>query len=200
MQTRLQYLVIVSLLTFLGACASTFEATYDYDRKHNFSNYQTFAWISKNPMIVAETNRMVNPLLEGHIMSAVKDGLTAKGFRQVMIPENADFVVSFTVGSRDQIRVDTQPAMYGGYYAGGGPGRWGWGSGYYGGFYGTETTVRQYTKGMLAIDIFDVRERRPVWHAIATKTINESDRKKLVETVNMAVDSVLGGFPPPPVS
>ena len=98
MPTRLHCIIIVSLLTLLGACASTFEATYDYDRKHNFSNYQTFAWISKNPMIVAETNRVVNPLLEGHIMSALKDGLTAKGFRHVMMPENADFVVSFTVG------------------------------------------------------------------------------------------------------
>lgn len=34
---------------------------------------------------------------------------------------------------------------YGGY-----PRHWGWGGGYYG--YGTETTVRQYTKGMLAVD------------------------------------------------
>jgi hypothetical protein len=186
MPTRLHCIIIVSLLTLLGACASTFEATYDYDRKHNFSNYQTFAWISKNPMIVAETNRVVNPLLEGHIMSA-----------HVMMPENADFVVSFTVGSREKIRVDSHPT-YGGYYAGGGPGRWGWGSGYYGGYYGTETTVRQYTKGMLAVDIFDVKERRPVWHAVATKTISESDREKIAETVNMAVNSVLGGFPPPP--
>lgn len=197
MRIRLQYLVIVSLLTFLGACASTFEASYDYDRKHNFANYQTFAWISKNPMIVAETTRMVNPLLEGHIMSALKDGLTAKGFRHVMMPENADFVVSFTVGSRDKIKVDSYPTMSGGYYAGGPPGHWGWGGGYYGGYYGTETTVRQYTKGMLAVDIFDVRERRPVWHAVATKTIQESDREKAVETVNMAVNSILGGFPPP---
>ena len=193
MVTRLHLLLLVSLVTFLAACASTFEATYDYDRKHNFSNYQTFAWISKNPMIVAETNRVVNPLLEGHIMSALKDGLTAKGFQHVMMPENADFVVSFTVGSREKIKVDSYPTMSGGYYAGGRPGHWGWG----GGYYGTETTVRQYTKGMLAVDIFDVKERRPVWHAVATKTISESDRKKIKETVDMAVNSILGGFPPP---
>jgi hypothetical protein len=62
--------------------------------------------------------------------------------------------------------------------------------------YGTETTVRQYQKGMLAVDIFDVAERRPMWHGVATKSITESDRKKMDETVDAAVTAVLEGFPP----
>jgi len=49
---------------------------------------------------------------------------------------------------------------------------------------------------MLAIDIFDVDEHRPVWHGVATKTIYDSDREKLTETVNAAVNSIMVGFPP----
>jgi hypothetical protein len=113
----------------------------------------------------------------------------------VQNPEDADFVLAFTVGSREEIKVDSYPSTSGGYYGVGGPNRWG--GAYYGGYYGTETTVRQYTKGMLAVDIFDVKERRPVWHAVATKTIHESDRENIVETVELAVNSILGGFPPP---
>jgi len=197
MANRISRLLVVSLLALLAACASTFEATYDHDRSHNFSNYKTFSWISKNPMVVAEATGVVNPLLESHIMNALDRGLRAKGYRYADNPQHADFVLAFTVGSREKIKVDQYPTMSGGYYGAGRPGHWGWGGGYYGGYYGTETTVRQYTKGMLAVDIFDVKERRPVWHAVATKTIYEKDRENVVETVDMAVNSILGGFPPP---
>jgi len=62
----------------------------------------------------------------------------------------------------------------------------------------TNTQVRQTTKGMLGLDIFDVKTRRPVYHSVATKTISDSDRKKMDETVQSAVDAVLVAFPPPP--
>ena len=77
----------------------------------------------------------------------------------------------------------------------------GWGGPYYGYGYGvgmgTETRVRQTTKGMLALDVFDVQKRQPVYHSVATKTISDSDRKKIDETVQAAVDAVLQAFPPP---
>ncbi|NCF15211.1 MAG: DUF4136 domain-containing protein, partial [Gammaproteobacteria bacterium] len=53
-----------------------------------------------------------------------------------------------------------------------------------------------YDKGMLAMDVFDVEERRPVWHGVATKSIKESDIKDLDGTIQAAVDAILEGFPP----
>jgi hypothetical protein len=75
------------------------------------------------------------------------------------------------------------------------PTHWGWGGMHYG--VATETRVRQYTEGMLAVDIFDVEERRPVWHGVATKRISDADRDDAEVTIKAAVDSVLAGFPPP---
>lgn len=181
-------------ITLLGACASTFEATYDHDAAHDFSGYETFAWISKNPMKVSTAVASVNPLLEPRIMSGLEKGLVAKGYKWVAEPASADFVLSFTIGSREEIKVDSYPSMSAGYgraY----PGHWGWGSTYYG-YGGTETSVRQYTKGMLAVDIFDVKDRRPVWHGVASKTINESDRENMEATIKAAVDAIVAGFPP----
>jgi hypothetical protein len=140
----------------LAACASGFKATYDADPAHDFSGYQTFAWISENPMIIGATNRVPNPLLEPRIMAAIEDGMTVRGYRKVNDPESADFTVSFT-----------------GSY---------WGGSYYGYGMPTETDVRQYQKGMLALDIFDVKEHRPVYHSVAEKSITDSDRKKMDET------------------
>lgn len=194
MTIRTGLLGAVFACAILAGCASTFKATYDHDVGHDFSNYQTFAWISKNPMKVSTAVSSVNPLLEPRIMSALDNALAAKGYRWVAEAKSADFVISFTIGSREEIKVDSYPSMSVGYGAGY-PGHWGWGGSYYG--YGaTEVSVRQYTKGMLAVDIFDVKDRRPVWHGVATKTINESDRENLDETVKAAVDAIVAGFPP----
>jgi hypothetical protein len=186
---RLLSTALVSLL--LGACATGFQAGYDYDRSHDFSNFQSWAWISEHPMTIGRLDNMPNPLLEPRIMSAIEDNLTVKGYTRVDDPASADFVVAFTVGSRDKIRVNTYQTYYGGY---GYPGRWG--GPYYGMGVGTETRVREYTEGMIAVDIFDVADQVPVWHGVAEKSISSSDRKNIEATIDAAVTAVLGGFPP----
>ena len=192
LQRRL--LCTIFSLALLAGCASTFEASYDHDPANDFTNYQSFAWISKNPMKVGKGVNIANPLLEPRITSTLEKALAAKGYKYVIEPKNADFVVSFTVGSREEIKVDSYQSMSAGYGMGH-PGHWGWGGMYYG--YSTETKVRQYTEGMLAVDIFDVKDRRPVWHGVATKRINDSDRDNMDATIQAAVDAILTGFPPP---
>ena len=142
-------------------------------------------------MQVGVTSRNPNPLLEERVMRAVEGELRAKGYRKVDVPGSADFVLSFTVGARENIKIDSYPTMGAAYRS---PAHWGWGAGYYG--HGTETRVRQTTTGMLAIDVFDVKELRPVWHGVASKTISEADRKEAEATVQAAVTAILAGFPP----
>ncbi|MGI9202694.1 MAG: DUF4136 domain-containing protein [Woeseiaceae bacterium] len=191
MSVRKTYMWLSPLVLFLGACATGFQATHDRDPGHDFSGYQTFAWISANPMTAGATNRINNPMLEPRIMASVDRALRAKGYEKQFQAENADFVLSFTVGSRDQIKIDSYPTMSGGYASY--PRRWG--GAYYG--YGTQTSVRQYTEGMLAIDVFDVKERKPVWHGYASKRISAADRRDADTTINAAVDAILEGFPSP---
>ena len=92
-------LCTICSLALITGCASTFEASYDHDPASDFANYQSFAWISKNPMKVGKGVNVANPLLEPRIMSALEKSLVAKGYEYVIEPKNADFVVSFTVGS-----------------------------------------------------------------------------------------------------
>lgn len=190
---KLKSAALALLALAFGGCAAGFKATHDHDAAHDFSGYQTYAWISEHPMRVGETSVSPNPLLEGRIMSAIESQLGAKGYQLADDPESADFVISFTIGSREKIRVDSYPSMSMGYGAGY-PSHWGWGASYY--CCAQDTTVRQYTTGMLAIDIFDVAEHRPVWHGVASKSITESDRENAQETVNAAVLAILEEFPP----
>ena len=193
MQTISRAILALAMFTLVG-CASTFEATYDHDPSNDFSGYRDFAWISEHPMKVGETASAVSPLLEGKIMRSLEVQLGAKGYTLVSDPGTADFVVSFTIGSREKIKVDSYPSMSMGYRYGY-PSHWGWGASYY--CCAQDTRVREYTKGMLAVDMFDVDEHRPVWHGVATKSITDADRKNVDATVDAAVAAILEGFPPP---
>ncbi len=182
----------VLLATVLTACATgkSYKSYDDYNPSIDFGRYQTFSFISENPMIVASSQGPVSPLLEGRIMNAIRADMSGKGFRYVADPEQADMAISFTVGSRDQIKVNQYPASYrtgyGSYYRGYG----------YGMSYGTETRVRQYTEGQLAIDIFDVRSRNPAFHGTASTRITSSDRENVEKFLNDIVVETLDGFPP----
>jgi hypothetical protein len=180
---------VAALLILLSGCASTTKGTSDYDPATNFAGYQTYAWISEHPMIVGATaGRQLSPLLEGRIMSAISDSLSSKGFRRADNPEQADFVIAFTVGARDEIQVTSYPSAYRG--AWGRPGYWGTG------YYGTDIDVRQYTEGRLSIDVFDRAEHRPVWHGWATKRITRKHEENPEPAIREVVSAILANFPP----
>ena len=187
------FIACAVLTLALSGCASTFKTNYDHDPEQDFSKYHKFAWISQHPMKVAETVNPPNPLLEGRIMKALEAGLAAKGFQKVDDPADADFDVAFTIGSRENIRVDSYPDMTFG-YGRGYPAHYGWGAAYY--CCQTNTQVTKYKTGTLSVDIFDTEEHRPVWHGHATKSITDTDRKNIDATVKAAVDAILKGFPP----
>ena len=66
----------------------------------------------------------------------------------------------------------------------------------WGGPYYQNIDVREFTQGRLAIDIFDVKQKQPVWHGHATKSISSSDQKNAEALINKAVAAILKDFPP----
>jgi hypothetical protein len=61
---------------------------------------------------------------------------------------------------------------------------------------GNDIDVRQYREGTLAIDVFDVHTRRPVWHGWAQKELTRKDVEQSSASIHDAVESVLVKFPP----
>src|SRR6185503_9213597 len=104
-------------------------------------------------------------------------------------PAAADFVVDYTIGSRERTDVNTYPDPYVG---------WGWGRRDWWGYpyWGNDVDVRQYREGTLSIDMFDARSHRPVWHGWAKKQLTRSDIASSQEPIRHAVDAVLKDFPP----
>jgi hypothetical protein len=126
-------------------------------------------------------------MLQGRLMESIRIAMNAKGYNEVRDPEAASMAIGFTVGSRDQVKVDTYPSSFHTGYA-----RRGY---YYGYNYGTETRVRQYTEGQLAIDIFDVASHNPAFHGVASKKITDADRENQQVSLNAVAAEALAAFP-----
>lgn len=151
----------------LAACETAPEVSTDVDPQADFQRYATYQWVYQ------ARPAAMNPLNYERIQAAIEAQLAAKGYRA---SQNGDMAVVFTVGTRDKIRV-TDFGSYGGYYGG-----------YYGG-----ATVDQYVEGSLAIDVYDVRTRRPIWRAMARQRIDEDGAD--ANQINVAVASAMASFP-----
>ena len=182
---RVPVLALATALTAV-ACAASTATKVDFDLANEFSNYQSFTWLSENPMKVGKGVHQPQETLQPALMAAIRASLEADGYRYVADASSADFLLSFTVGSREKIGPDAYTSELSGV-----GGRGGWATAYYGGSAGAA-----YTQGVLAIDVFDASERQPVWHGVAGKTISDEDRENMTGVINEVVVSILGEFPP----
>jgi len=184
---KMQLSMLGFLVLFIAACTSTPVIKSNFDRNENvdMSGYKTFAWLKTDKILASSED--VNPVMKLRIDDAIEKAFIAKGYQLVEETDKADFAISYTVGSRDKIKVDSFPTSY--------RTSFGWGRGYYGGVaMGTETRVRNYTEGKLAIDVYDVKSRQPAWHGWATKRLSNSDKEGIEATINLIAQEVINQF------
>jgi len=183
-RTRAMWLVALACGLGLAACESL-RVGSDFDRSASFAGYHSFGWMPR------EHHGTVNPLVVQRTHDAIQAELIRRGFSYTEDTAAADFVVDFTIGSRERIEIESYPGTYVG-----GPGWWGapgwWGYPYW----GPEVDVHQYREGTLAIDVFDGRSHRPVWHGWAKKDLSRSDIEQSEAPIHAAVAAVLAKFPP----
>lgn len=180
-------LAVLLLGAFLSGCA-TMNSGSHYDESATFGHYQTFAWIAGNPLIRGEGDQPpISALSQKKIAQAIEGELSQKGFTYTTNPDQADFVVAYTVGTRERIDASSYPNDY--------RGDWAWHMyGRY--YYQTEVVHRTYTEGTLGIDIFDGKTNQPVWHGWASKSVTSADRNDPSPAIRKAVAAIIKRFPP----
>jgi hypothetical protein len=174
-------------LVALQGC-ETIDAGSHYDETNDFGEYRSFSWIDDKPYIEGEgrSEVRVDPLTQTKIERAIRAELERKGYSFTEDRDDADFVVAYTVGTRNELTVDSYPYPY--------SGAWGWhvyGSHYY----VREYREHSYTRGTLSVDVFDGESNSPVWHGWAEKTITGSDREDPSQTIIEAVARLFEEFP-----
>ncbi len=192
--TYLKRIFITALVAVVASCSSTYKADVDFDKntKIDTTSYKTFAWLTPGKIMAPAED--INPVMKVRVDEEIEQAFIAKGYQLIEKTEKADFTISYTVGNRDKIKVSNYPVTYNTGF--------GWGRGYYGGYYGgmygssmaTETRVRQYTEGKLAIDVYDVKTHQPAWHGWATKRITSADKEAPSATIKGVVNQVVAQF------
>ncbi len=194
---KLKIRTALSLLLVLGisACATQLKSSVDVADHAMFGELKTYAWITDQPMFAsnAASPEVVNPLNELRIRRSVEKQLANKGYRKASI-DQADFVVAFTLGARDRVRVQQHYNDFGyGYY------------GYHHGFsrfnrfgrgfngFGPSVSVRTFTEGTLAVDIFENTDKEAIWHGSASKRLSRDHGTR--ELIDEAVTALLAEFP-----
>ena len=176
--------LIWTILGLLSIGCSSLDVQTDFTESFDFSTYRSFSFISDEPLLFSET-APVHPLFEERLVRATRDALELKGYQFVEDREQADFVVSFTIGARDQLQVSSS-TTYRGFSPGvGREDR-----------YDEQVEVRNYAEGTLAIDLFDVAQRNAVWHGWVTRTISLQDRRNSASLIGETVAAILADFPP----
>jgi hypothetical protein len=197
---RSNAIVLVAVLT---GC-STLEAGSDYDKQANFAAYHTYAIVqtpalptpaglpSSLPAGLPESLRLPNapvlpapavagaagvsnPLIVQRIQDGIQQELTKKGYQQVANPSMADFTVQYTIGAQERIEISSDRH---------GPGWWGGG-----------VDAHQYREGSLAINIFDARTNRAVWHGWANKVVGKEMEQSSEQPIREAIAAAFAKFP-----
>jgi len=191
---NIKKILVTALVIVVASCSSTYDAKVDFDKNTNVDtiNYKTFAWLTSGKIMAPAED--INPVMKLRVDEEIEQAFIAKGYQLVTNAEEADFAISYTVGNRDKIKVSSYPSSYNSSF--------GWGRGYYGGYYGgmygsnmgTETRVRQYTEGKLAIDVYDVKSHQPAWHGWATKRLTSDDKEAPSSMIKDVVNEVVTQF------
>jgi len=167
MRTSAIILTLTAVVIFAGC--STVHIETDYDRQADFSKYKTYRWIPHTKG-TGDNPLMNDPLIEGHVKSAVNAELAKKGF--VKIEEgHPDFLVAYYFTARNRVDITN----------------------YYGYWY-PQTSVYRYKEGTLILDIVDREQKQLVWRGWASDVLE--DRSRLNEQINDSVRKLLERYPP----
>ncbi|MFT6408940.1 MAG: hypothetical protein ACJAQ6_002362 [Arenicella sp.] len=194
-QTLLLLLLIV-LLTLSG-CASKPTIYSDFDSRHSFAQNKTFTWVQDPPLLRAG-NYIVSALAESRMTAAIRAELVNKGYTFVETIDDADLSVVYTMGARDKIEfVSSNRGFYNH------RNDWGWGAYYFPYFVHFpfdrgrryQDDLRSYTKGDIAIDIFETETMQPVWHTKASKKLSRKDLNSEAKNAEEIAMRLLQHFP-----
>jgi hypothetical protein len=177
-------LVLISI-SALTSCSNTqTKINFDVNPNVNINEAKTFAWLKESKAIHLSVG--FNPIIQIRIEEAIESEMLLKGYKIISDPNLADIALTYSVGSREKINVESFPSHY--------QGGFGWGRRYYGGYMATETHVRKYTQGELAIDVYEVQSKQPAWHGWATRKITNNDKENMENLIQTIVSQTLASL------
>lgn len=182
MKKVLKWLAVGSMTGLLAACASGPKIKSDYDHAANFSQFQTFAF-----MTPLGTERLsYDTFLNERLKSAARAQMEMRGYTYSTV--NPDLLINFGARIHRTLQV-TPMAPIAPYYA--------YRAGFYGGWsgYAWGGDVQQYTDGTLNIDLVDARRWQLAWEGVAEGQIQHPDSIDSPQKVDKLVAEIFAKYP-----
>jgi Domain of unknown function (DUF4136) len=173
----------------LSAC-NTVAVRTDTAKDMSASVCHTYAFANEHIANADEPAAYGNPLNAERLRVSIQSNMGARGI-QLVDRAQADCVVGYAMGSRQVF--DT---YYGGYYGAG----WGFGRGFrrggigFGGGWGYDGPwVENETR--IAVDLFDAKSHKPIWHASASQNVYELSGPQAVQKIDLATAAIFSKWP-----
>ena len=168
--------LVLSLVLFcFCAVVKAQDVKYNYEPGTDFSKYKTYKWID------VPDAQYPDQLTSNMIKGAIDSQLAQKGLTKTE-NDKADLYVAYQIAISEER--EWYATGYGGRYRTmGGMGT------------ATSSTIKI---GTLVLDMYDVAEKKQVWHGDATKTLDPSkDPQKNKEKMDKVAKKLLKNYPPP---
>jgi hypothetical protein len=181
--------VVLATTAAFGLCACE-TVTVKTDSAHDITadGCHTYAFANEHVAGVDQPAAYGNPLNAERLKVSIQNNMAARGI-QLVDRAQADCVVGYAMGSRQVF-----DGYYGGYYGAG------WGYGYYGrgwrygGGWGYDGPwVSNETR--IAVDLFDAKTHKPIWHASTSQTTYELSGPEAVQKIDLATAAIFNKFP-----
>jgi hypothetical protein len=185
--TILHIAVAGGVLATLAACQTVAVKT-DIAPDMSVATCHTYTFAQEHLANADQPAAYGNPLNAQRLKVAVQTNLAAKGIQLAPDRASADCVVGYALGSR-QVFDD-----YYGWYAGAGWGYGGFRRGRFGGSFGYDGPWVQ-NEVRIAVDLFDARSHKPIWHASASQNTYELSGPNAESKINLATSAIFNKFP-----
>ncbi len=162
------------LLLFVLASCSSVSVNSDYDKKVDFTQFKTYAYL-KNGVDKVQ----ISDLDKKRILRSIDEVMATKGLTK---SESPDMLVSIFTKESERLDVYNQ----GGFGWNWSP-YWGMGIGY--------TNVSSTPEGTLYIDLIDAKSKELIWQGEGTGYLTK-DREKKDERIKEFVAKILTQYPP----
>jgi hypothetical protein len=168
-------LIPLVILLVLASCSSV-RVNADYDKKVNFSNYKTYAYL-KSSIDKVE----ISDLDKKRILRSIDEVMNSKGFSK---SENPDMLIGIFTKERERVDIYNN-AGYGWGFG------WGWNP-YWGMNYNRAYVTQE---GTLFIDILDAKSKEMIWQGEGSGNLTKDTHKK-DERIMEFVSKILEQYPP----
>jgi hypothetical protein len=164
----------------LSQPAASQKVTYDAAPGIDFSLYKTYKWQR------AADARYPDALSDRILVNAIDGELLKKGLTKTD-SEDSDLYVIYQLAIVDHAQWSSYNHSIG----------WPTGQSTLAGFPGATTNSSDFVRvGWLIIDLYDVKQKKQVWQATATKTLGDGkDAKKMEKNAQKAMAKVFENYP-----